>query len=74
MRKVAVNQQGNFLVECPAHPPRFGTPPGRIDCGQTLSVAKKDFADQAAIDAFLTARVPEEVGRWFVMDLPVGVN
>jgi hypothetical protein len=74
-RNVAVNQQGLFLVDCPAHPPRFGTLPGaRIDTVDSFRAAKRDFADQTAVDAFLTARVPTEVGKWFVMQLPVGVN
>ncbi len=45
-----------------------GSPPGRLHQTQALYAAKPDFADQAAVDAFVSARggAPAD---WVCVDL-----
>jgi hypothetical protein len=58
----AVISQGRFLVDCPAVPARG------LESTGDITLAKRDFADQAAVDSWVTAR-GGTTSQWKVLDL-----
>jgi hypothetical protein len=57
-----VVSQGRFLVESPANPGRG------VETTQYLNLAKRDFADQTAVDTYVVAR-GGAAGDYLVVDL-----
>ena len=64
-RIVAIHKtRAEFLNESPSD-----TLNNRVQSHEKLSIAKKDFADQAAIDAYVTARGGDP-SLWVALELP----
>lgn len=65
MAKVAVSSvlsQGTFLTDTPANTTRG------LETTTYLTIAKNDFADQTAVDTYVTAR-GGNTAMWKVLDL-----
>jgi hypothetical protein len=66
MRKVAVSHifsRGDFLRESPANLGRG------LETTIYLRDAKWDFSDQQSITDYVTARDPDQVGKWLLLDI-----
>ena len=58
----SVISQGVFLSDCPPNPLRG------LESTRDVTIAKRDFADQADVDSWVTAR-GGTTADWLVLDL-----